>query len=203
MYSIVYKGFKVLVNNDGSVIEFGTKEMAYDYAYTQEIDHFELVKYYNVGSLRGVTIEQIQDELNIKKMSMIENNKSKPSFEDVKQKLELELKDEETKQILEKIMVEKGLIGQIEQPKPSFNEVLKGIEDLLKYKESKYGKADDSERLPTIFKGKCKFGETMDNKLNRIKNGETLAKNDLVDLAGYLVLTLQEFGHSDFSEFMD
>ena len=94
-------------------------------------------------------------------------------------------------------------MSEIEKSKPSFNEVLKGIEDLLKYKESKYGKADGNERLPSIFKGKCKFGETMDNKLNRIKNGETLAKNDLVDLTGYLVLTLQELGHSDFSEFMD
>jgi hypothetical protein len=90
----------------------------------------------------------------------------------------------------------------IEQQPTSIKSVLSGIDKLLEYKESKYGNALNNDRLK-VFSGKCKFGDILDAKLNRVANGEELLKNDVVDIAGYLILTLREKGWDDFSEFMD
>ena len=91
---------------------------------------------------------------------------------------------------------------QTEQQPISIKSVLSGIDKLLEYKESKYGNALNNDRLK-VFSGKCKFGDILDAKLNRVANGEELLKNDVVDIAGYLILTLREKGWDDFSEFMD
>lgn len=91
---------------------------------------------------------------------------------------------------------------QKEQQPSSIKSVLSGIDKLLEYKESKYGNALNNDRLK-VFSGKCKFGDILDAKLNRVANGEELLKNDVVDIAGYLILTLREKGWDDFSEFMD
>jgi hypothetical protein len=43
----------------------------------------------------------------------------------------------------------------------------------------------------------------MDDKLNRIRNSDILRKNDVVDLAGYLVLLMVAEDWIDFKEFLD
>jgi hypothetical protein len=85
--------------------------------------------------------------------------------------------------------------------KSVFHETLSNLADLLKYKNEKYGNSvlDPLE----IFKGKCKAGERLDDKLSRIKNSDVLRKNDITDLIGYLVLTCVENGWDSFDEFKD
>lgn len=80
-------------------------------------------------------------------------------------------------------------------------EIAHSVGDLLEYKNEKYG---NSALAPLdIFKGKCKVGDTLDHKLARIKNSTTLNKNDVVDVAAYLILTCKEFGWKTFNEFKD
>lgn len=43
----------------------------------------------------------------------------------------------------------------------------------------------------------------IDDKLSRIKNSPILRKNDVVDLAGYLVLLMVNNGWDDFNELID
>lgn len=85
--------------------------------------------------------------------------------------------------------------------KSEFSQITESIADLLEYKNEKYGNAvlDPLD----IFKGKCKAGQRLDDKLSRVKNSSSLRKNDVADLIGYLVLTCKENGWTDFSEFKD
>jgi hypothetical protein len=101
----------------------------------------------------------------------------------------------------------KSIVGELnikahENNEASIKSVLSGIDKLLEYKESKYGNASSKDRV-IVFGNKCSFGPVLDNKLNRVASGEELLKNDVVDIAGYLILTLREKGWDDFSEFMD
>lgn len=82
-----------------------------------------------------------------------------------------------------------------------FDRTLSSIADLLKYKNAKYGNSvlDPLE----IFKGKCKAGDRIDDKLSRIKTSKELRKNDVSDLIGYLVLTCVENNWDNFDEFKD
>jgi hypothetical protein len=82
-----------------------------------------------------------------------------------------------------------------------FKTISDSIASLLKYKNLKYGNAA-LEPL-NIFKGKCKVGTRLDDKLARVKNGEDLQKNDVSDLIGYLILTCVEMGWENFDEFKD
>jgi len=43
----------------------------------------------------------------------------------------------------------------------------------------------------------------IDDKLNRVINSDELRKNDVVDIAGYLVLLMVSKGWLDFDEFLD
>ena len=89
----------------------------------------------------------------------------------------------------------------IETTQPDFSKITSSLADLLKYKNGKYGNAA-LEPL-NIFSGKSKVGQRLDDKLARVKNSKDLAKNDIVDLLGYLVLVCEENDWRDFSEFKD
>lgn len=82
-----------------------------------------------------------------------------------------------------------------------FDKTLSSLADLLKYKNAKYG---NSVLEPLeVFKGKCKAGDRIDDKLSRIKTSKELRKNDVSDLIGYLVLTCVENNWDNFDEFKD
>lgn len=82
-----------------------------------------------------------------------------------------------------------------------FKEITSSIADLLEYKNKKYG---NSALNPiNIFNGKSKVGQRVDDKLSRIQNSDKLAKNDIVDLIGYLVLICEENDWRTFDEFKD
>lgn len=86
-------------------------------------------------------------------------------------------------------------------PKNVFDTITSSIADLLKYKNEKYG---NSALQPLkVFEGKAKVGQRLDDKLARIKNSDTLKKNDVADLIGYLTLVCVENNWTDFSEFKD
>ena len=87
------------------------------------------------------------------------------------------------------------------EPQKDFKTITDGIADLLKYKNKKYG---NSALNPlNIFNGKSKVGQRADDKLSRIQNSDKLAKNDIVDLIGYLVLICEENDWRTFEEFKD
>ncbi len=82
-----------------------------------------------------------------------------------------------------------------------FQEIADAMASLLQYKNKKYG---NSALAPLeIFQGKTKLGTRLDDKLARIKNGEELAKNDVSDTIGYLMLICKEKGWNNFDEFKD
>ena len=84
---------------------------------------------------------------------------------------------------------------------PDFKKVTDSIADLLKYKNIKYG--NSALEPMDIFQGKCKVGQRLDDKLARVKNGDSLKKNDVADLIGYLTLVCVEKKWDNFDEFMD
>lgn len=83
----------------------------------------------------------------------------------------------------------------------SFKEITDSITSLLEYKNNKYG--DSALNSLDIFSGKTKVGQRVDDKLARIKNSKTLAKNDIADLIGYCIIICKENGWNNFDEFKD
>lgn len=80
----------------------------------------------------------------------------------------------------------------------------KNLENFLIQKNKNYG---DSALNPIqIFskeKAENQICNRIDDKLNRIKNGKELRKNDTVDLIGYLYLICIQNNWIDFKEFID
>ena len=91
-----------------------------------------------------------------------------------------------------------------EKRKASFDEVLNGMLSLLEYKNLKYGNSAGAP-IQVFSKQNPEEGirQRLDDKLMRIKNSTELAKNDVSDLIGYLVLLCREKGWHDFEEFKD
>lgn len=82
-----------------------------------------------------------------------------------------------------------------------FKQITDSIASLLQYKNEKYG---NSALEPlNVFQGKCKVGQRLDDKLARVKNNDTLQKNDVADLIGYLFLVCKENEWNNFDEFKD
>lgn len=83
----------------------------------------------------------------------------------------------------------------------NFNEILESIARLMEYKNKNYG---NSALEPLkIFANKTKVGTRIDDKLARIKNSDSLRKNDIADMIGYLTLICKENDWVNFDEFMD
>ena len=82
-----------------------------------------------------------------------------------------------------------------------FGNIFKSLNNLMDYKNEKYGNAA-LEPL-NIFQGKTSLGQRLDDKVARVKNSDTLRKNDVGDLIGYLVLVCKEKGWENFDEFQD
>jgi hypothetical protein len=76
---------------------------------------------------------------------------------------------------------------------------------LLLEKNRRYG--DSALNPPRVFAKSPEPGANicarLDDKLGRIANAETLRKNDVADLMGYLVLLCVAQGWTDFSELLD
>tara|TARA_R110000851_G_scaffold231605_2_gene384391 strand:+ start:709 stop:1260 length:552 start_codon:yes stop_codon:yes gene_type:complete len=82
-----------------------------------------------------------------------------------------------------------------------FGPIFESLNILMDYKNDKYG---NSALEPLeIFGGKSKVGTRLDDKLARVKNGETLRKNDVADIIGYLILVCKENNWENFDEFKD
>lgn len=89
--------------------------------------------------------------------------------------------------------------------------VLSSMTDLLIDKNQKYGNSA-LEPMNIFTKHIQDKGNSagcnsilvrLDDKLKRIQNADTLRKNDVSDLIGYLTLLCVDKGWTDFSEFKD
>lgn len=138
----------------------------------------------NGSFLIAITEEYLFDRGYIESYKRLQNTKQEKSVEEYSQQLK-----EKYTEITEK------------ENKHNFKDITDSLASLLEYKNSKYG---NSALEPLeIFAGKTKVGDTLDHKLARIKNSTTLNKNDVVDVAAYLILTCKEFGWKTFDEFKD
>ena len=96
------------------------------------------------------------------------------------------------------------IVAQELSTREKIEQVYDAIKDVVLYKNIKYG---NSALEPIgIF---AKDGATnsilirLDDKLQRIKNGEELRKNDVADMLGYLGLLCVDKGWLSFEEFKD
>jgi hypothetical protein len=78
------------------------------------------------------------------------------------------------------------------------------LAELLIEKNRKYG---DAARNPRRIFSKAdpleQLKVRMDDKLSRIKNSDNLKKNDICDIAGYLILLMKNNGWDDFMSMVD
>lgn len=83
-------------------------------------------------------------------------------------------------------------------------EVLDGIKSVVLYKNVKYGNSA-LEPIGIFAKGGAtnSIKIRLDDKLQRIKNGDELRKNDVADMLGYLTLLCVDQGWTSFEEFKD
>lgn len=86
----------------------------------------------------------------------------------------------------------------------SITAVFNGLRDVVLEKNRRYG---DSALAPLkIFaKGDSVQGilVRLDDKLSRVRNSDTLRKNDVADIVGYLALLCVAEGWTDFRELVD
>jgi hypothetical protein len=77
------------------------------------------------------------------------------------------------------------------------------LADLLCYKNERYG--DSALKPKRIFNrsAETSIAVRLDDKLSRIANSPTLRKNDLVDVAGYIVLLCIEHGYINLDDLKD
>jgi len=85
-----------------------------------------------------------------------------------------------------------------------FTEILTSLDRFLDAKNKKYGNSALAplEVFPVGAKN-TGIEQRINDKLSRIKNSTELRKNDIVDLAGYLVLLMKREGWTNFDEMID
>lgn len=82
-----------------------------------------------------------------------------------------------------------------------FQKIADSIAKVLNEKNKRYG---NSALNPiNVFNGKSKVGQRVDDKLSRIQNSQTLRKNDVCDLIGYLFLICKENEWTNFDDQID
>jgi len=106
--------------------------------------------------------------------------------------------------------VETGTVPQTHESNGTKNmrdgieKVCAELSNFLAIKNRRYG---NSALEPINVFSKADAGSSIrvriNDKLSRIRNGESLRKNDVVDLAGYLVLLMVEQGWDDFGDMLD
>lgn len=94
---------------------------------------------------------------------------------------------------LESLIYKELKNDSMKKEESQFQDITDSISELLRVKNQRYG-ACYIDRLK-IFEGKCANGQRIDEKLSRIKNSDELRLNDLADVVGYLVLTIDELGY--------
>lgn len=90
------------------------------------------------------------------------------------------------------------------ETKDKIKQVTDSLCNLLLEKNSRYGNSA-LEPLGIFYKEFATTGilVRIDDKLNRIKNSDTLRKNDVADIMGYLALLCVSAEWTDFSDLID
>ncbi len=97
---------------------------------------------------------------------------------------------------------------EIDDTQKKIKDVIHAVETFLLEKNKRYG---NSALAPlSIFSSFVQNDELntsilvrLDDKLSRIKNSDTIRKNDVADLIGYLILLCVDMKWDNFSEFID
>lgn len=112
--------------------------------------------------------------------------------------------------VMAHLMSDKDPYGEV-PTQCKIREITDAMKDLLLYKNQKYG--DSAINPIEIFTKHLKNADTktaailvrLDDKLSRVKNANTLRKNDICDLIGYLTLLNVAIGTTaeDIAKFKD
>lgn len=118
--------------------------------------------------------------------------------------------DEVQGNVMAHLMSDKDPYGEA-PTQHKIREITDAMKDLLLYKNQKYG--DSAINPIEIFTRHLKTADTktaailvrIDDKLSRVKNADTLRKNDICDLIGYLTLLNVAIGTTaeDIAKFKD
>lgn len=82
------------------------------------------------------------------------------------------------------------------------NEIVESIFSLLDYKNKNYGNAAAQPlNIFSKLNDTIKVGTRLDDKLARIKNSDTLRKNDIADVIGYLLLAISISSGKSYKEY--
>lgn len=118
--------------------------------------------------------------------------------------------DEVQGNVMAHLMGDKDPYGEVPTQR-KIREITEAMKDLLLYKNQKYG--DSAINPIEIFTKHLKTVDTktaailvrLDDKLSRVKNADTLRKNDICDLIGYLTLLNVAIGTTaeDIAKFKD
>lgn len=112
--------------------------------------------------------------------------------------------------VMAHLMSDKDPYGEVPTQR-KIREITDAMKDLLLYKNQKYG--DSAINPIEIFTKHLKTADTktaailvrIDDKLSRVRNADTLRKNDICDLIGYLTLLNVAIGTTaeDIAKFKD
>jgi hypothetical protein len=99
---------------------------------------------------------------------------------------------------------EKNPIYGMEYGQQPIGKVMEGLNTFLIAKNKNYGNsALEPLKVFSKIEPTNSICVRVDDKLSRIVNGSELRKNDIVDLAGYLVLLCAQKGWNNFEELID
>ena len=101
--------------------------------------------------------------------------------------------------------------GDLPPTQQKIHEIMGAMKDLLLYKNQKYGDSAlnpigiFTKHLKTVDEKTASILVRIDDKLSRVKNADTLRKNDICDLIGYLTLLNIAIGTTaeDIEKFKD
>ena len=105
-------------------------------------------------------------------------------------------------------IVQDAMINNLKEKQNKSDATIESVCDALKEfllaKNKNYGNSA-TEPVRVFSKSNANEGilVRMDDKLSRIKNSESLKRNDIVDLAGYLMLLMKNNGWDSFMDMVD
>ena len=105
-------------------------------------------------------------------------------------------------------IVQDAMINNLKEKQNKSEATIESVCDALKEfllaKNKNYGNSA-TEPVRVFSKSNANEGilVRMDDKLSRIKNSDTCARNDITDLAGYLILFMKNNGWDSFMDMVD
>jgi hypothetical protein len=114
------------------------------------------------------------------------------------------IKEGKTKNMKEFTNTYQNLLDDNKKNDATIESVCDALKEFLLAKNKNYGNSA-TEPVRVFSKSNANEGilVRMDDKLSRIKNSQSLKRNDMTDLAGYLILLMKNNGWDSFSDMID